>query len=70
MEVSFLGILNGYTSQLENVNLRICGGKGQKVSYGENECHLAGRCGLPSAKQKAKGDRDEIMTFSRLNKTL
>ena len=25
-----------------------------------------GQCGLPSAKQKAKGDRDEIMTFSKL----
>jgi hypothetical protein len=29
-----------------------------------------GQCGLPSAKQKAKGDRDEIMTFSRWNKAL
>ena len=26
------------------------GGNGQKMSYGENECHLQGGCGLPSSK--------------------
>ena len=65
-----LNILNSYTSRCEDEDSRICRGKGQKVSYGENERHLAEPYGLPSGEQKAKGDRDEIMTFSRLNKVL
>jgi hypothetical protein len=56
-----LNILNSYTSRCEDEDSRICRGKGQKVSYGENERHLADGCGLPSTKQKAEGDRDELI---------